>query len=810
MYSSPLDIPPSAQFDIVIISAKSLQDYQNTCAALEPLLHPDAIVVVESTGYVKLELVVHLSLPKHKHIPILLIMNESDVRSVSTNKYWHIPTSPDCRIYFGSSMPAEPELAKQVNFSRMYHLLQTVQQDSNGSINLLKSLSHREFMTYQWKLALPRIVFQPLSIIFETETPQQLADQILCKPLVSGLIAELFKVIKKMECKLVKGFENESNLLKNQISCFSTPAANAHDNSPYSNPLFYSYDQQQDLELDLLLLQPILLADDNGVRTPYLENLYSTMCQYVKINANPSMSIFFERKRRNVNNRLADREHDQANADLEEKRAELNALDEDLSLKLQHHQKTVQELHAQEQKLCLLDAHIDSQQACLDNVLAKIAEAEARLAEQQHQSQMLAKEVEHLQRNRNSFDGNLENYVDPAILNASFGNLVIQDTPQVSQGFEQQHSMPVPSDHTDEIPSDPQNEHSQGVLQPHQLAHSRPAPAVPFGQSQYNPPQSMQGQYLAPAQTQPQYSQQHQQPSQQHQQHQQQPPPPQQQQQPYAPQHSGYQQVNGTHQFHNPLQNADAGYAGANGHVQYQNQGPSYYSQQQGFPQHVPQPHSNQRYQQPPLQYSAGPPLQSGMPGYGAPQHRSQRGTSNGSGGHLEQPPNNLYSLQQIYVAPIDQLLEQRFKSNPKKQNRRSALPQLRSVADAADIGGRAGMPVPSSKQRTPLNGNSAPVTRSMGSSGNLGEYSYASQPQMSHGNQSYQQITPPPSTHKSGGGNDAHISASSSTASDNPPHNGPHSEVAAKPLGGIMPLASEDGKKKRGLFGKKKALVSG
>ena len=54
-------------------------------------------------------------------------------------------------------------------------------------------------------------------------------------------------------------------------------------NENYINsPNFYNFHKQYDLELDLLLLQPILLSDDSGVRTPYLENIYSTMSQFQK------------------------------------------------------------------------------------------------------------------------------------------------------------------------------------------------------------------------------------------------------------------------------------------------------------------------------------------------------------------------------------------------------------------------------------------------------------------------------------------------------------------------------------------------
>ena len=83
-----------------------------------------------------------------------------------------------------------------------------------------------------------------------------------------------------MGCKLVKGFENEKNLLNYWESVF--PQTKQNENYINSPNFFYNFHKQYDLELDLLLLQPILLSDDSGVRTPYLENIYSTMSQFQK------------------------------------------------------------------------------------------------------------------------------------------------------------------------------------------------------------------------------------------------------------------------------------------------------------------------------------------------------------------------------------------------------------------------------------------------------------------------------------------------------------------------------------------------
>lgn len=289
-----------AKFDFIILSVSNLQMFQDVCALLGPHVKPDTLVVTESTGYVNLEPFVALGFPKYKDMTVCSIMNESDIKrhpDLSENVFYHRLLSSDLRIYIGSSsVPKNMTAARDSqSFSAFYSIWQAAQEASKGVISLLKSTNPKEFTTYQWKHALPRIVLNPLSVLFEESLPQDLSRQILAKPLITGLVNEVFKIIKKMECKLVKGFENEANLVKNWLSYF--PLTTDDDSPAYvnANSLIYNFYHQQDIEVDLLLLQPILLGDDHAVKTPYLENVYSIMCQLMRINS-PQGSVFFTRK----------------------------------------------------------------------------------------------------------------------------------------------------------------------------------------------------------------------------------------------------------------------------------------------------------------------------------------------------------------------------------------------------------------------------------------------------------------------------------------------------------------------------------
>lgn len=385
------DIENGLAFDLIIISASSLQQFQSICQGLSPFLKQDLTILVELTGFVNLEPFITLNLSKFKNITVSSLMNESDVRYANNSTFIHTIRNEELRLYIGFPKNTSK---KNTSFNKTIDLFKRVQKDSQNGINLLVANLVKEFMTYQWKLALPRIIFNPLSIIFETDFPLKLSEQILCKPLVSGLIAEIFKIIKKMDCKLVKGSENEANLWKSWSAQYPVTSATSNRDYTESPLLFYNFYQNYDLELDLLLLQPILLADDHGIRTPYLENLYSILCQFNKMNSDIGTLIFFTRKKKPVEELEA---------------AKLKQLDDDYANKSEKLSKLNQqvkelELHLRSLDIDQTNREVEAKQAVQDLEKNKLAFRELDTYFKDKQSQLT-----HLERELHSKNGMLQN-----------------------------------------------------------------------------------------------------------------------------------------------------------------------------------------------------------------------------------------------------------------------------------------------------------------------------------------------------------------------------------------------------------------
>lgn len=721
--------PGSNKYDIVFISCTSLQDFQTVCADLVPFLHQKSAIVVESTGYVNLEPFVQLSFPSMKDITICCIMNESDVRQIDGDNFTHILRNNDNRIYLGTSLTnSNISSTSNPSFQKVYKLMQLVQQDSSNSISLLKSVVPKEFMTYQWKLALPRIVFNPLSVIFEAEVPANLSNQILCKPLITGMINEIFKIIKKMDCKLVKGSENENNLFKNWCSSF--PEAPKNQNYLNSPPLFYEFYRQYELNIDLLLLQPILLADDHGIRTPYLENIYSTMCQYIKINDADTNSIFFTRK---SNSNMNKGKVNQINADHEFKLNQLNIISSDLArmesnknqLDSYLREKEIlkgqvgEDINKQELNLRKLNISVDHQQQ-------KLSQIEQRLEQLQLQEQEIANnrmkliqpsEIEERtlpqsETNRTFRDSvvpndNLEDLTDIALYGAALGSPVPNQNPS-HNGQADMNGSSVPNrglnmnGGNDPVHNNG-NAHSNGNIQlvngdlPQHLhekeleLQKRERLLINRELSLPNDNQ-MNGYYDNEQHRQPQHP--HQQP------HQQTPPA----------LHLDTQQKNmnmppNQQQYYNQRQyNNNHGYIPSPMDQQLPHGLPS-----NGLPPNALPPNlrvnsmnSNMnRYNMPPPQMVNGNPHQPN--GYGG---KAQRLSSFPSSSHnyqdlhqqqyMQNPPQQQY-YNNMYQngPPVDPGVESRFKAQPRKLNRRSAFPQMNGDLSGLDMGGRGGMPMP-------------------------------------------------------------------------------------------------------------------
>ena len=268
-------------FDIVILAASSLQQLSAVSGDLTDYINASTKVFVESTAFVQLESFVKMSM-NVSHLNVFSILNDFDIRETAPNKYKQFNSAPGSAgntIFLGDASvrakeydPAVANLLK--TFERLFQKL-----FPRDTISLCGGSPYR-FLAEQWALAIPAICFDPLLIMLEETQPSRLREQILAKPLVAGLVAEVLRITAAMDVKLK--WDSEQALLDHWEAAYPT------SEGAVPPLLFHFLNRTAPLNFDISLLQAILLADDFNLKTPYLEFLYSIMVQLQKLNDNKS------------------------------------------------------------------------------------------------------------------------------------------------------------------------------------------------------------------------------------------------------------------------------------------------------------------------------------------------------------------------------------------------------------------------------------------------------------------------------------------------------------------------------------------
>ncbi|AET38254.1 Svl3p Ecym_2533 [Eremothecium cymbalariae DBVPG len=264
-------------FDLVILSATSLQEISSLAYQLNPMLKQDTRIFIESSGFVNLEPFVKMSID-FGDLKVFSIMTDYDFRNTGQNTFEQFNSGKKQTIYLGESGTkgkiSTQKYPKDVLsiLSKFQSLFQKIfPQDV---VDLCNS-SYLDFLSQQWKIAIPQICFDPLLILMEELKPPQLHEQILAKPLISGFVTEIITISRTMGAKLAQPYDSESELFSHWVEM-------NHSDAP--RLVYHFINRTTPLDIDMLLLQPILIADDHGIKTPYLEFLYSMMCQFQKIN----------------------------------------------------------------------------------------------------------------------------------------------------------------------------------------------------------------------------------------------------------------------------------------------------------------------------------------------------------------------------------------------------------------------------------------------------------------------------------------------------------------------------------------------
>ncbi|ODQ65925.1 hypothetical protein NADFUDRAFT_82847 [Nadsonia fulvescens var. elongata DSM 6958] len=334
-------------YDFVILSCSSFKQLTHVCKRLKEFsesenkfVNKNTTIVIDLSGYhIGLEKNVRRCFPGNT---ILSLVLEMKLRKISDNVIVQMDDNfvASLTSAFSSSkgVLAEIRTARCNSFSSLLSLSYFNCKNFDVlPVSASSSSPAATFMTYQWRRTIPYLTFECCSILFECHLNKSLDDILLAQPLVTGLFNELYD-LAKMSIDLELHRHPKVNLASNEIlyspsgeneqspenpllifdefrdikdyiktelarfnqlsyvdpdtkekKCFLKSLATQYSVSHIGSPVlfFYFYNQfHQQLSLDLLVLQPILLAasDFGSIRMPYLESLFTILTRLSTIN----------------------------------------------------------------------------------------------------------------------------------------------------------------------------------------------------------------------------------------------------------------------------------------------------------------------------------------------------------------------------------------------------------------------------------------------------------------------------------------------------------------------------------------------
>ncbi|ODQ68235.1 hypothetical protein NADFUDRAFT_44852 [Nadsonia fulvescens var. elongata DSM 6958] len=285
---------PARPLDYVLVSPTSLKQLTSLYKSIDSsFISSNTVFIIDASFYtVGLEQILRRTFTKNL---VLTVICEAELRKTEPNSFVHLGNNFRTIIGIPGDFAAVGSYVDMANYFK----------------SILESLAldvaiTQDYLKYQWSRAIPFLAFEFLSVILESPLPGMLQKELLARPLIVGIVNELSQIATAQGCPL---FDDIMNYIDDETARFSQSYSlaggdvdTARSTKPlsflHSPVLFYNMYNSFDIPIDVLLLQPILMADDFQIKTPYLESLFTFLGRMLKIVSGES--LLFSRRSENV------------------------------------------------------------------------------------------------------------------------------------------------------------------------------------------------------------------------------------------------------------------------------------------------------------------------------------------------------------------------------------------------------------------------------------------------------------------------------------------------------------------------------
>ncbi|KAK9333523.1 ketopantoate reductase PanE/ApbA C terminal-domain-containing protein [Lipomyces starkeyi] len=254
-----ITIPPGG-YDYILLCVKALPDVYDLSSVIEHVVTPGhTCIVVNTTAGLGIESYLDDSF---KDNVVLSLVCDTAVTQTGPADFEQTESAP--QFWIGANAKYIPKEASLVD--DMAESFALTLEAGAVKCNVSKNIRQQ-----QWEKSIGPIAFHPLSVIMEESNLTTLISLPRARSIVGGIISELIQIAKSQGCVF-----DEFTFAQTVIDTMVTIQK--------QSMMFQDYVAKRPMEVEVMLSNPLKMADTAGIKTPRLEMLYILLSRLNKLN----------------------------------------------------------------------------------------------------------------------------------------------------------------------------------------------------------------------------------------------------------------------------------------------------------------------------------------------------------------------------------------------------------------------------------------------------------------------------------------------------------------------------------------------
>ncbi|KAK9236825.1 ketopantoate reductase PanE/ApbA C terminal-domain-containing protein [Lipomyces kononenkoae] len=251
---------PPGGYDYILLCVKALPDVYDLSSVIEPVVTPGhTCIVVNTTAGLGIESYLD---DAFKDNVVLSLVCDNAVTQTGPAEFEQTESAP--QFWIGANGNYAPKDASLVD--DMAESFALTLEAGAVKCNMSKNIRQQ-----QWEKSIGPIAFHPLSVIMEESSLSTLISIPRVRSTISGLISELIQIAKSQGC----AFDEFT---------FAPTVIDAMVAVQKQSMMFQDYVAKRPMEIEVMLSNPLKMADAAGIRSPRLEMLYILLSRLNKLN----------------------------------------------------------------------------------------------------------------------------------------------------------------------------------------------------------------------------------------------------------------------------------------------------------------------------------------------------------------------------------------------------------------------------------------------------------------------------------------------------------------------------------------------